>query len=175
MLVTQLRFGRQEVRVVLAAVGQQGCPMSPQPAHLPAVQLPTGAPQLVPAARHLPAMQQPPAAQMSPAQQSWPAAPHSSQVVPLQARPSLQRLPAQQVWVVSPQATHWGSAGAVAGAHSESGWPQALPISCPGQHFFPTVPQVAQAPVAHRPAAMAQVPPLAAQTFPAQQPPAAHC
>jgi hypothetical protein len=69
-MVSQVRPGLQAVRLGLAAVGQQGWFVSPQPAHLPPVQAPTGAPQLAPLARQAPLMQQPPPAQMSPAQHS---------------------------------------------------------------------------------------------------------
>jgi hypothetical protein len=69
-MVSHIRAGLQAVRLALAAVGQQGWFMSPQPAHLPPVHAPTGAPQLVPLARQVPLMQQPPAPQTSPAQHS---------------------------------------------------------------------------------------------------------
>jgi hypothetical protein len=88
----------------------------------------------------------------------------------------LHRRFAQQSWVVSPHAVHKGSPPAALGAtHTVFAPPHALPTSWPGQHFLPSVPQVAQAPVAQKPPPSAQVPPFGAQVLPEQHPPPEHC
>jgi hypothetical protein len=87
--------------------GQQGSPGPPQPAHLPAWQVPKAMPdimQLWPWVTHWPCTQQPPFPHLlSPGQQASPGPPQRRQVSAEQSRPSPHLLEAQQGWPGPPQ------------------------------------------------------------------------
>lgn len=177
-LAHTLPAARQRVRSRLAAVGQQGCMSSPQPAQRPVMQAPRPMPHDMPADRHIPRRQQPPPAQLSPAQQGWPLPPQAWQTpMALHTALALHERPAQQGSPISPQPTQRLSpvAGGTGGAHTVSGAAQLSPALTPAQHGRSRVPHPAHNPPAQAPPGAMHIPPEATQRLFEQQPPPMHC